>query len=128
MESHLQDLISETCGRPRHFLVEHWYPVRGGVPTQISYGLGNQEDAAFTKRKASRRLARWWHTQTDDDYQAAPSSWKLAEAKMQRFTVEGKAERIFKSLTALSQPPRIQLTSSEWRQLIENQDLEDQFS
>ncbi len=53
---------------------------------------------------------------------------KLVEAKRQRFTAEGKRERIAKSLSALNQPPSIRLTADEWRQIVEDPDLEDQFS
>lgn len=56
------------------------------------------------------------------------SNEKLAEAKKQQFTAEGKQARVAKSLAALSQPPYIRLTANEWRQIVEDSDLEDQFS
>jgi hypothetical protein len=58
----------------------------------------------------------------------APSIEKLAEAKRQRFTAEGKGERVSRSLAALNQPSRIRLTPEEWRKIVEDADLEDQSS
>jgi hypothetical protein len=128
MESHSQDLLSEACSRPRHFFVDQWYDhsVRGGVTAQISYGVSSQEDEVFSKRKASRRFERWWHKPIDNDYET-PSSDKLGEAKRKRFTAEGKQARVSKSLAALSHPSNIRLTPGEWREIVEDSDLEDQF-
>jgi hypothetical protein len=55
---------------------------------------------------------------TTDNNQTAPASEKLAEAKRQRFTAEGKSERISRSLAALNEPSHIRLTLDEWRQLL----------
>jgi hypothetical protein len=52
---------------------------------------------------------------------------KLAVAKRQQFAAKGKRERIAKSLAALSQAPSIPLPVTEWRQIAEDPDLEDQF-
>jgi hypothetical protein len=126
MDSYLPELLSEACGRPRHFFVERWYdrPVGGGVTGQISY-RNEPEDVVFKKRKANRRL-ELWHKPFDKGFQTAPSSGKLAEAKRQRFTTEGKQERVSKSLAALNQQSYIRLTSEEWRLIVEDSDLEDQ--
>jgi transposase-like zinc ribbon protein/ISXO2 transposase-like protein len=52
----------------------------------------------------------------------------LAEAKGQHFTIEGKGKRVARSLAAVNKPPYIRLTPNEWRQIVEDPDLEDQFS
>jgi hypothetical protein len=50
----------------------------------------------------------------------------LEQLKRERFTPENKAERITRSLAALDQVERIDLTPSEWRFIAEDPDLEDQ--
>jgi len=65
---------------------------------------------------------------TGMNYQTAPSSEKLAEAKRQRFTPEEKRARVSRSLAALSQAPSIRLTPQQWQEIVEDSDLEDQFS
>lgn len=57
-----------------------------------------------------------------------PYNEKLAEAKRRQFTPKGKQERVAKSLAVLSQPPHIRLTANEWREIVEDPDLEEQFS
>lgn len=52
---------------------------------------------------------------------------ELEEAKSRRFSPERKHERVAESLAALKQPSRIKLTANEWRQIVEDIDLEDQF-
>lgn len=58
----------------------------------------------------------------------SPHREKLAGAKRRHFTAIGKQERIAKSLAALSESPYIRLTPKEWREIVEDPDLEDQFS
>jgi hypothetical protein len=130
MESLIQHLLSGACGRPRHLRVDQWYEssTLAGVTPQISYRPSRHDKEILGKQKANRRLEQWWHKGNDYNYPAAPSSEKLAEAKKQRFTSEGKSERISKSLTALSEPSRINLTSEQWRQIAEDPDLEEQAS
>jgi hypothetical protein len=53
-------------------------------------------------------------------------AWKLELLKRQRFTAEGKAERVARSLAALYQEESIHLTEDEWRQIVEA-DVEDQY-
>jgi hypothetical protein len=52
---------------------------------------------------------------------------KLEALKRRRFTPEGKAERVARSLAALHQKVSIQLTPEEWRWIAEDPDVEDQF-
>jgi antitoxin (DNA-binding transcriptional repressor) of toxin-antitoxin stability system len=54
-----------------------------------------------------------------------PYHEKLAGAKRRQFTALGKQERIAKSLAALSEPPYIRLTANEWREIVQDPDLED---
>ncbi len=53
---------------------------------------------------------------------------KLDELKRRRFTVQGKAERVARSLAALYQVETIQLSPEKWRRVVEDPDAEDQFS
>jgi hypothetical protein len=64
---------------------------------------------------------------TNPTYTRLSTNEKLAVAKKQQFTTQGKRERIARSLGALSQAPSIQLPN-EWRQIVEDPDLEEQFS
>jgi hypothetical protein len=64
---------------------------------------------------------------TNPAYSGPPSNEKLAEAKRLQFTTKGKRERIAKSLAAVRQAPAIRLPANEWRQIVEDPDLEDQF-
>lgn len=50
---------------------------------------------------------------------------KLELLKRQRFTLEGREERIAKSLAALSQPAGIDLTPEQWKHFAEDLDLDD---
>jgi len=52
---------------------------------------------------------------------------KLEQLKSARFTPENKAERVTRSLAALDQVERINLTPSEWRFVAEDSDIEDQY-
>ena len=51
----------------------------------------------------------------------------LEQLKSVRFAPETKAERVKRSLAALDQVERINLTSSEWRFVAEDPDIEDQY-
>jgi hypothetical protein len=64
---------------------------------------------------------------TNPTYTGPSTNEKLAVAKRQQFTAKGKRERIAKSLAALSQAPSIRLPANEWRQIVEDPDLQDQF-
>jgi hypothetical protein len=125
----IQALVN-ACRRPRHLRVDQWYDshVDTDVESRISYRPSGRAKEVLKAQKAKRRLERWWHKETDNNYQAAPSAEKFAEAKRQRFTMEGKRARITRSLTALNQAPHIRLTPAEWRQIVEDPDLEDQSS
>jgi hypothetical protein len=57
----------------------------------------------------------------------APLAQKLAELKKARFAPDGKEERIARSLAALNQEVGIRLSSEEWKRIIEDPELEDQF-
>jgi hypothetical protein len=59
--------------------------------------------------------------------QTSQSSSKLEELKKQRFTPEGKDERIARSLAALNQQPSIHLSPEEWQRIAEDSDIEDQL-
>ncbi|HEY6328300.1 MAG TPA: hypothetical protein VI756_03110 [Blastocatellia bacterium] len=52
---------------------------------------------------------------------------RLVQLKRARFTPDGKQERVERSLAALNQPAGIQLSPAEWKGIIEDSDLEDQF-
>jgi hypothetical protein len=52
---------------------------------------------------------------------------RLEELKARHFTVEGKAERVARSLAALNHEDTIQLTTQQWRRIAEDPDIEDQF-
>ena len=54
------------------------------------------------------------------------SNSKLEALKRKRFTVQGRAERIERSLAALNQPETLHLTPQEWRFFAEDPDLDDQ--
>jgi hypothetical protein len=120
MELPTQELQLETCQRPRHLRLSQWFD-----ESRISYTESSHEHEAFRKQKAKRRLQQWRRKETDN-YQAAPSSGKLAEAKRRHFTPEGKSERVAKALAALNEEPRILLTAQQWKDLVEDSDLEDQ--
>lgn len=123
MGADIQEILSGACTRPRHFEVNRWYDHVGlRSAQQISYRPSKQ-DNKILKQKIRRRLEQWWPK--DDAYPKAPSS-KFLEAKRQRFTKDQESERVSKSLAALKQPSRIKLTSEQWRQLVEDHDLEDQ--
>ncbi|MBO0798079.1 MAG: hypothetical protein J2P31_04585 [Blastocatellia bacterium] len=55
------------------------------------------------------------------------SSARLEKLKRQKFTIEGKQERISKALAALYQEIAIELSPEAWRFIAEDPDLEDQF-
>lgn len=54
-------------------------------------------------------------------------SEKLEAMIKQRFTPEGKAERVARSLAALNQATPIKLPPGEWVRIVEDSDMEDQF-
>lgn len=93
-----------------------------GLPTQLRTGSFLANDSiqfAFKIPLPSSSLA-WWISR------ARPLS-KLERLKRQQFTVEGKTERVARSLAALSQPQPIRLSPQEWRSVAEDPDLENQF-
>jgi hypothetical protein len=118
----------EGCERPQHLRVDQWYDRAPGFGVEPWIEPSEHEHHELKERKFRRRVEKWWHKSTDFTYAGHPSSDKLAEAKRQRFTVKGRRERIAKSLAVLSQEPSIQLPAKEWRQIVEDSDLEDQFS
>jgi hypothetical protein len=56
-----------------------------------------------------------------------PLTSRLEQLKRVRFSPENKAERVTRSLAALDQVERINLTPSEWRFVAEDPDIEDQY-
>ena len=51
---------------------------------------------------------------------------KLARLKQQRFTPEGKAQRVAASLAALYAPQPIALPPAQWKEIVEEiEDIED---
>lgn len=56
-----------------------------------------------------------------------PVATRLEELKKQKFTPEGRQERIAKALAALRQETAIKLPAETWRRIAEATDLEDQF-
>ena len=54
-------------------------------------------------------------------------SLQLEALKRQRFTPQGKAERVARSLAALGEEEKIHMTRDEWRFFAENPDIEGQF-
>ncbi len=58
---------------------------------------------------------------------STPKSARLEGLVRQRFTPEGKAERVAKALAALYQEEPIKLSPEEWKWVAEDADLEDQF-
>lgn len=54
---------------------------------------------------------------------------KLEALKRERFTAEGRAERVARSLAALAESDRviIRLTPEDWKLIAEDPDLEDDF-
>ncbi len=56
---------------------------------------------------------------------SAQKSARLEEMIKQRFTPEGKAERVERALAALHQEERIKLSPEEWKWIAEDADLED---
>lgn len=67
---------------------------------------------------------RWKNAIYEDGSQLAS---RLEQVKKARFTPENKAERVTRSLAALDQDERINLTPSEWRFVAEDADIEDQY-
>jgi hypothetical protein len=130
LEPHIQELLLATCGRPRHPMVDQWYDrsIGVGVASQISYRPSRYDNELLRRLKAGRRLEQWWHKSVDSNYATDPSSEKIVEAKRQRFTPDGKDERVSRSLAALHQTSRIRLTPEVWRKIIEDVDLEAQSS
>ncbi len=57
---------------------------------------------------------------------STPKSARLEEMVKQRFTPDGKAERVAKALAALYQEEPIKLSPEEWKWVAEDPDLEDQ--
>ncbi len=54
-------------------------------------------------------------------------SARLEELMKQRFTPEGKAERVARALAALHQEEPIKLSPEEWKWVAEDADLEEPF-
>ena len=50
----------------------------------------------------------------------------LEELKRQKFTPHGRDERIAASLAALNAPQAIELTTAEWKAIVE-EEIEDQY-
>src|SRR5689334_19986075 len=106
---------------------------------QRTFGAHNQLPPHWGGRSARIRLAGLldnknlqmpYHDQIefiDPPLQASRASSKLEELKRQRFTEEGKPERIARSLAALNQQSSIQLSPEEWKLIAEDPDIEDQF-
>lgn len=59
--------------------------------------------------------------------EGSPLTSRLEQLKRVRFSPENKAERVTRSLAALDQAERINLTPSEWRFVAEDPDIEDQY-
>ena len=52
---------------------------------------------------------------------------RLEELKRRRFTLGERAERVARSLAALTQEETIHLTAQEWQRIAEDPDIEDQY-
>lgn len=117
-DRHLHE--SMMCGRPQHLRVDRWYD-DAALGAQMSYRPRHDIEAA--RKKANRRIEKWWRKDAHVNNYQAPSSHKLLLAKIQHFTLDGRAARISRSLASLGQPPQIHLTRDEWRQIMDDQDL-----
>ena len=126
MESVLQKLTGE-CERPQHLRPHSWQDRHGrGLSVDLWFKVRTNALSPKINRKRAVRLARKWSCELLPLQQPVVSQ-KLLEAMMNKFTAEGKRERIARALAALNRPPSIQLPLDEWRQITENPDLEDQF-
>jgi len=129
METSLQQLLAEQCKRPQHLSIDRWFISDSPVPraklwgTQIDY-----QSREFRRHKHASRLEKWLHEDTAVAEQSTAPKEKFLEAKRLRFTLGDKSKRVTRSLAALNQKSRIQLTPAEWRQIVEDPDLEDQSS
>ncbi|HJZ12925.1 MAG TPA: hypothetical protein VJ521_12280 [Acidobacteriota bacterium] len=121
---------SEYCERPVYFLdINNWDMTVHrdcAVDSWISVESA-AADRVDRQRRAVRRAAKWWHKTAPQPEQKKTVNPKLAEAKMRHFTAKEKQERIAKALAALNASPAIQLSPEEWKQIVEDPDLEDQF-
>jgi hypothetical protein len=63
----------------------------------------------------------------NDQIDEYSSSARLEKLKKQKFTSEGKQERIATAHASLYQEPAIELPAEVLRHIAENPDLEDQF-
>ncbi len=95
-------------GKERGYPLPKTYPASGGF-------LANE---SIQSHAAIRGNVRWF-------FMSPPLS-KLERLKMERFTPEGRAERIAKSLAALGQVQPIQLSREQWKAVAEAP-VEDQF-
>jgi len=108
--------------------------IKAGLPLrEVSRGsvLGNPSLQAGTPQ-----FSEDWFSVLHLSYWLSPYALRAATSqrlsrlealKRERFTPEGKAERVAKSLAALAEDETIQLTAQEWRLIAEDPDLEDQF-
>jgi hypothetical protein len=135
----MRDMLAQYCGQD-HERIDPWL-VQFPKQLRATLRLWNAVESPHIHEKflinAPRRLDKpsvASYSQKEGgqiDARAAVrrqvSRAKLEEAKSRRFTAEGKQERIAKSLAALNQASKIKLMPSEWRQIVEDLDLEDQF-
>jgi hypothetical protein len=91
--------------------------------------LGNPSTQVVKNEREQVRLIRINERaeQSPLAYNRYFSSARLEKLKRQKFTIEGKEERISRALAALYQETAIELPKEVWRYIAEDADLEDQF-
>jgi hypothetical protein len=123
----------------------HWYLINAEDEAEFDQWVEHEESDSeepwkgrdFNADRIPGDPSRWTFERAQIDQQPVSedcgpqekpiSSARLEELKKQKFTPEGKEERIAKGLAALHQEPTIVLPTDVWRRIAEDPDLEDQF-
>ncbi|SRR6185436_6247714 len=108
------------------FAAESQMPPSLGPPSPVSDGRhAHAFQGNLGNHNAQRPPGRRFELQSPSE--RVPPTSRIDELKRRHFTVQGKDERIARSLAALNQKVTIELTAQQWRRIAEDPDIEDQF-
>jgi hypothetical protein len=97
------------------------------VPNSGYYAgtLGNQRTQAPAVMVESKEEELWLRAMPNKHFGAVRPDSKLATLKRQKFTPEGRENRVAVSLDALDAPQPTVLTREQWKELVEEVEDED---
>lgn len=111
-------ILQEQLGNSQQPSVGEAFPLSGLADVGLLGNLRGQKPSS--QAPGVPLLYLYWNTLSSEP------GVKLARLKQQKFTLEGKAQRVAASLAALYAPQPIELAPAQWKEIVEEiEDIED---